>query len=132
MIDFEGDRLALMVKCPVCKKKPGEPCVYLMPQPSVSAKTGERYVPHGRYGAQYQAQLRRAGTPTQRPHNDRRSAGRQWEAMHKYQTATEAFRKAARASESQREIARASNEFMLREYDQLKTWLRFFADIFRE
>lgn len=119
--DLEGDRLALLYRCPTCMKLKGQVCVYVAPRPAPEKYTSPN--------SSYSRQLARAGTPTPRPHNERRSFARQQEAFKRYRTASQESIAVLRASASQRQIARAQNEFLLREYMQLKVWLRRYGQI---
>lgn len=66
---------ALTVPCPLCRRLPGWPCVYGRPGPATPA---ESVHPDWRARFHWLSAVApdardRAGMPTQRPHNDRRT-----------------------------------------------------------
>jgi hypothetical protein len=107
------------VSCPKCKVKKGQPCVYVpIYVPALYARS-----------RQTQERLARVGTPTKRPHNERRDKLRKIE--------NEAFWAAVR-NERQALLAEAEHVYaaraayaqgVRRETEELVAWLRLNARI---
>ena len=110
------------VVCPDCNAAKGQPCVYLWPK-----GLDPDFVHYA--SAKQQANARRTGTPTLRPHNGRYNRAREVLQRRLRRQCGPTF---TRATEERRAAARAETEYDRLEYVRLRAWLSKNAHIFNE
>lgn len=116
--DPVSDKDALRVRCPLCKREPGQRCVYISDssEPDFTRAYGMRRIKHHK------------GAQTQKPHNQRRhlfAKARQeyWRLHHPFEAS-----RLARASK-RTAIVLAQREYERREANELREWLRVYGPI---
>lgn len=106
------DEEALKAKCPLCRKKPGEPCIYLRPPSAGRLRDDPKW-----------------GTPTKRPHGPRREArSRQLERQER----ALAMMPVAAPTVARWQIVQATRQYDEREYWQLYNWYKKNLHLFSE